>query len=230
MPKNPNDELSLDEPVQQKQHIKVEIDSVDKLTGALRYATLKLNESADKLTANRELTSILNVLQDFKRKDLDFLTEFDKQIQAKVDKFDFSKFEKQIDTKIGKNIEVLDKSSKKLKNYTDAFNDDELLDSLDKIENTENFLNNFNFKSIIFSSLVGFLTAFGLGLAAVYYLPIQQLQQQIIKKTDDLSSFFDKNDYRVGKTKDGKIQLKISKKNISYIDSGSSKMWIFQKD
>ena len=206
-------------------YIKVEIDSVDKLVGSLKFATIKLDEAMGRVNDNHDLKAVLSVLENINKKDFDFLKDVNVDIKSKIDSqinnIDFKRISKEIDSKINSNIDLLDKSSQKLKTYTETFNDVEILDSLDKVERVEKFLSDFKFRSVVFSCIFGFISSLIIGFYVVDYFQDQKEPITV------LSRFFKGINYKTVQDKDV-IQLLIPKDDeLIYIPDAN--LWAFEK-
>jgi len=167
-------------------HIKIEIDSVEKLTGALKFATENLNLAVNRVVEEKDLPKILALLEKISKKDYeDFYIDLSKKIDmSKVDDLVEDKINK-LDTELSKNNMKIENTSKrylksfenitkKFDKYDQTFNDEEIFQTFDRIENIEKFTKNFKFKSIIFSVLtIGILTSGISFFAFKYYFQLK---------------------------------------------------------
>lgn len=183
-------------------YIKIEIDSIDKLIGLLKFHSTNFEAAMDRVASNKDLSSILSELQKIKTVDISkFSSKLEQAVEnsnAKltetINKIDLSQIEKKIDKKfdenISKNIKELEKASEKFATWGKEFKDPDIFEIVDKINEFEKFITKeFKFKSIIFLSLVGFFAA-----AIVGYYTGQMLVdskcKQVVENADILSPKF----------------------------------------
>lgn len=189
--RNTQIEKEPEEIKEDKKYLKIEIDSIDKLIGSLRFTTANFEKAMDRVESNSDLKAVLQELQKISKQDFDFLKDVDiaKRIQAQIDRVDTNSITKKINEKMSVSLKTLDTTAEKIKKYSDAFNDEEVISTLDKIEHVEHFTSNFKFKSIVFSCIFGFLAAF-----FVTYFVAQFLfePQKSTSSNPELTAFFQK--------------------------------------
>lgn len=189
--RNTQREQEQDSFKEDKKYLKIEIDSIDKLIGSLRFTTANFEKAMDRVESNNDLKAVLQELQKISKQDFDFLKDVDiaKRVQAQIDRVDTNSITKKINEKMSVSLKTLDTTAEKIKKYSDAFNDEEVISTLDKIERVEHFTSNFKFKSIVFSSIFGFIAAF-----FVTYFVAQFLfePQKSTSSNPELTAFFQK--------------------------------------
>lgn len=184
--------------------ITIEIDSVDKLIGGLRFATFKLNEAYEKVSDSK-LKDAINQLSKIENRDYDdFYNNLQNNINLeKVDEIINHKtqvFANKIEKKLNSNIKVIDQAAKKYEKYAETFEDEEVYNTFEKIDNLEKFMKNFKIKSIIIASFVTAIVT-----ATISFLAMNQLYQYKINsfsneqkiKNEKASLFFNKIDNQI---------------------------------
>ena len=195
-----------------KKYLKIEIDSIDKLIGSLRFTTANFEKAMDRVESNNDLKAVLGELQKISKQDFDFLKDVDiaKRLQSQINQVDTDQITKTINAKMQKSIQILDTTAQHIKKYSDAFNDEEVIGTLDKIESIERFTRSFKFKSIVFSCIFGFIISFFVTYFATQFLFEPQKQKTDTTANSDLSAFFAQIDYNFAQN-EKVIQLQIPK-------------------
>lgn len=183
--------------------IKIDLDSVEKLTGSLKFAAANLENSIAKVENVEKLSEILELLARIDQsKYEDFFNKMEEKINfSKID----SKIEKKIDFVMKKNMNQINsifaKSAAKYEKYAEIFETPEIFDFFAEIEKLTKFRKNFKWKSIVISSiLAGALTATAVSTAlfSFYNTQIAQKQQtlkaQIMQDKKGILSVFAKAD------------------------------------
>lgn len=211
-PRNIKQEKEKEEAKEDKKYLKIEIDSIDKLIGSLRFTTANFEKAMDRVESNNDLKAVLGELQKISKQDFDFLKDVDiaKRIQSQINQVDTDQITKTINSRMQKSIQILDTTAQHIKKYSDAFNDEEVIGTLDKIESVERFTKNFKFKSIMFSCIFGFLISFFVTYFATQFLFEPQKQKTDTTANSDLSAFFAQIDYNFAQN-EKVIQLQIPK-------------------
>lgn len=214
-------EPEKEEPVEQesepKKHLKIEIDSIDKMIGALKYSTIKLDEAMDKVHKKQDLPQILDEISKIKAIDV---SKYSEQLQSTINNFDISSIEKKIDEKfeksMNKNFSNLIQASQKYEKYAEVFDNEEIYNTFSQIENLEKFMKNFKFKSIVFTSLFSFFIAFLISFFAINMMVESRVEEELKATQNPILYFFNtlnKNEVLVAE--DGKIkQLQIKSPKI----------------
>jgi len=216
-----------------KHHLKVEIDSIDKLTGALRFATEKLNNAADRIENNHDLQAILQAIANFNSKDFSFL---DKSVEQMVSKMEKSIKTEKINQTISENLAKIEaetqKVSQKYKKYAEAFNDEEVYQTFDKIEQMESFIQKFKFKTIIFASVISVVFGGFFG-----FISVQKFYE--LKKDQEMAAFYQNAneiqkviiDNKIKLIQDNGKYLLINTKNLkdSYLSDNGYQVWELKK-
>jgi len=214
-------------------YIKVEIDSVDKLTGALRFTTEKLNNAADRIENNHDLQAILQAISDFNNRDFSFL---DKSAKQMIDKIEKSIKTEKINQTISENLAKIEtetqKVSQKYKEYAEIFSDGEVYDTFDKIEKMETFVQKFKFKTIIFSSVASIVFGGFFGFLSVqkfYELKKDQEMAAFYQNANEIQKVIIDNDIKLIQN-NGKYLL-IDDKNLkdSYLSDNGYQVWELKK-
>jgi|GEM_PF-6324537 len=191
-PRNIKQEKEPEETKEDKKYLKIEIDSIDKLIGSLRFTTANFEKAMDRVESNNDLKAVLGELQKISKQDFDFLKDVDiaKRLQSQINQVDTDQITKTINVKMQKSIQVLDTTAQHIKKYSDAFNDEEVIGTLDKIESIERFTKSFKFKSIVFSCIFGFLAAFFVTYFVAQFL--FEPQKSTTSSNPELTAFFQK--------------------------------------
>lgn len=173
--------------------IKIDISSVEKLTGALKFAAANLDKSVEKVDKIEKLSEVLNLLQSIdQNKYYDFFEKFE-------DKINLSKIDQKIEAKINfllsKKVKQIDdifaKSSSKFQQYAEVFEDPDVMDVFQEISDLKKFRKKFNFKSIILSSIVTALvtlTASYLAYSQLYNFKIKTYKHELYSNNKKIMS------------------------------------------
>ena len=225
------DEENLNE---SKKHLKIDIDSIDKLVGILKFTTHKLDESMDKVAQNKDLMKILDELSNMKAVDVE---NYIGKLQNSIDTFDTSRIEKTIDRKfekaIDRNLMTLEKATKKYEKYAEVFSDEEVANTFEQIDRLEKFRKNFYFKSIILSvagaaiitSIISFIAA-----SQIIDYKVEQKFESTINPILYFFKGFTKDDVLVAADNgSGVKQLQIKTHKIQVLQAPSGMMYLETK-
>lgn len=207
--------------------IKIDIDSVDKLTGALRFASEKLDKSYSNITQSNInlLIEKLNKI-DSKKVD-DFYSNFQEKLNLRKIENSFNarvdELENKIENKIDKTAIKIDRSTKKLDEFQEVFENEEIYNTFDQIENVQKFLKSFKIKSTIIaavlSSIITVLVSF-FAMDLLYRYKFEQktkeLQNEVIYKNESVNKFFTMSgDFDVAEDEEVlQLQFKTDKLNL----------------
>ena len=133
--KKQNEEIE-EKKEEKNHHIKIEIDSVEKLTGALKFATENLNLAVNRVVEEKDLPKILALLEKISKKDYeDFYIDLSKKIDmSKVDNLVEDEINK-LDNELSKNNMKIENTSKK---YLKSF--ENITKKFDKYDQTFNLI------------------------------------------------------------------------------------------
>ncbi len=173
--------------------IKIDISSVEKLTGALKFAAANLDKSVKKVDKIEKLSEVLNLLQSIdQNKYYDFFEKFEDKINlSKIDQ----KVEKKINFVLNKKVKQIDdvfaKSSSKFQQYAEIFEDPDVIDVFQEISDLKKFRKKFKFKSIILSSIITALvtlTASYLAYSQLYNFKIKAYKHELYSNNKKIMS------------------------------------------
>ncbi len=173
--------------------IKIDISSVEKLTGALKFAAANLDKSVKKVDKIEKLSEVLNLLQSIdQHKYYDFFEKFEDKINlSKIDQ----KVEKKINFVLNKKVKQIDdvfaKSSSKFQQYAEIFEDPDVIDVFQEISDLKKFRKKFKFKSIILSSIITALvtlTASYLAYSQLYNFKIKAYKHELYSNNKKIMS------------------------------------------
>ena len=175
--------------------IKIDIGSVEKLTGALKFAAANLENSVAKVENVEKLSEVLNLLQSIdQNKYHDFFEKFE-------DKINLSKIDQKIETKINfvlnKKVKQIDdifaQSSSKYQQYAEVFETPEIFDFFEEVKNLEKFRKKFRWKSIVFGSILAATisaTVSGVAFYQLYQFQVTQAKKEIFDKKNAVLEIF----------------------------------------
>ncbi|MEA2017827.1 MAG: hypothetical protein U9N59_05205 [Campylobacterota bacterium] len=231
---------NIDDSVKQKKAKKstmeINISSAENLITHLSFSAKEINESLDRVEKNRNLSKILDTLTKIGNKNYtDFYYDLSKNI-------DSSKIEKVIDEKINnsmKNIDnrlktklnnhlvIIENATKKYEKYGEAFENPEVFNTFEQIEQMESFFKKFRFKSIVFSALGGAIMAAiatGVAMGFIYNLKLDQINENILEDKNEILSLLNNNISNLQIVEDDKVKqlhFKSSKINFYILNDGT---------
>ena len=210
---------------EKKGSIRIEIDSVEKMMSEIAYSTEAFNSAIDRIASNKDLSHILEVLNQIKTNQFENFQNIEKNINLdRVEQVIEKKIETsvlKIDKSINSNIKILESKTKKVtdryKKYAEAFEDPDVLDQFSNIEKIEQHMKKFKFKSIAFASIgTALITAAVTGIAAKNGL------ENYYKNKAENAVQRDMNEKE-------KIAYMLAKKHIQIFDGKKSAQFIFSK-
>jgi len=185
--------------------IEISIDSVEKLISNLSFSAKELEAAVAKVEANRELSEILNVLADLKAKDVsDYLSTFEQKLEKTIKSINLQKIETNLEKKLENNLKNIINATKKYEKYAETFEDIEVLNTFEQIENLEKFTKNFKFKSIIYGSIISLIVGLSTSYVATYSYfkftedkKIAQIKENIFDKKNDLLKVLQNREFKI---------------------------------
>ena len=194
--------------------ITIDISSVEKLIHNLDFSAMAIEQALLKVSQNRDISAILNELSKIRSMDI---SKFNAKVEEAITKFDISKIERKIDQKfdanLQKNFKTIENASLKFEKWGKVFEEPEALDTLDKIDRVEKFVQNFKVRSIFFSCVFGFVSTAFLTYFTAQYLFEPQKQKVETSANSDLSALFTKlGEYQIAQN-EKVIQLQIPVSN-----------------
>ncbi len=173
--------------------IKIDISSVEKLTGALKFAAANLDKSVKKVDKIEKLSEVLNLLQSIdQNKYYDFFEKFEDKINlSKIDQKVEAKINFVLNKKVKQIDDVFAKSSSKFQQYAEIFEDPDVIDVFQEIADLKKFRKKFNFKSIILSSIITALvtlTASYLAYSQLYNFKIKTYKHELYSNNKKIMS------------------------------------------
>lgn len=194
--------------------ITIDISSVEKLIHNLDFSAVAIEQALLKVSQNKDISAILDELSKIRTMDI---SKFNTRVEEAITKFDISKIEKKIDQKfdanLQKNFKTIENASLKFEKWGKVFEEPEALDTLDKIDRVEKFVQNFKVRSIFFSCVFGFVSTAFLTYFTAQYLFEPQKQKVETSANSDLSALFTKlGEYQIAQN-EKVIQLQIPVSN-----------------
>ena len=173
--------------------IKIDISSVEKLTGALKFAAANLDKSVKKVDKIEKLSEVLNLLQSIdQHKYYDFFEKFEDKINlSKIDQKVEAKINFVLNKKVKQIDDVFAKSSSKFQQYAEIFEDPDVIDVFQEISDLKKFRKKFKFKSIILSSIITALvtlTASYLAYSQLYNFKIKAYKHELYSNNKKIMS------------------------------------------
>lgn len=197
--------------------IKIDISSVEKLIHNLDFSAMAIEQALLKVSQNRDISAILDELNKIRTMDI---SKFNTKVEEAITKFDISKIERKIDQKfdanLQKNFKAIENASLKFEKWGKVFEEPEALDTLDKVERIEKFIQNFKVRSIFFSCIFGFVSTAFLTYFTIQYLLEPQKSKVETSASSDLSAFFSKiGEYQIAQNeKVIQIQMPVSNSKV----------------
>ena len=160
---------------EKKGSIKIEIDSVEKMLSEIAYSTEAFNKAIDRIASNKDLSHILEILNQIKTNQFENFKNIEKNINLdKVEQIIEEKIEAsvlKIDKAVNSNIKIIESKTKRTtdryQKYAEAFEDPDVLDQFSNMEKIEQHMKKFKFKSIVFTTIAtALITAAVTGIAA----------------------------------------------------------------
>jgi len=210
--------------------IEIDIKSVYDLTSSLEFSTQQFNEAMNRIEKNNDLMHILEVLNQIKTNQFENLQNISKNIDTTLieellkEKIEVSS--KKMDAEINKSTNNIKASTQKtikvFKEYSEAFSDVDVIESLESINNIEKFIKKINFKSIIFASIfAAIISAIATAGGVSYYFKVQENIQVDNKlgKVSEIATVLKDKHIKIYKGSK-KNQLVFSKnENVSYCET-----------
>jgi hypothetical protein len=185
--------------------IEISIDSVEKLISNLSFSAQELEAAVAKVEKNRDLNEILNVLSDLRKKDVsEYLSSFEKRLENSIKNIDVRTIETNLQKRLENNFKNIIDASKRYEKYAETFEDQEVLNTFEQIENLEKFTKKFKFKSIVFSSLLSLSIGLTTSYVATYSYfkfsedrKITQMKEMLFNKKNSILRVFKNKEFGI---------------------------------
>lgn len=175
--------------------IKIDIDSVERLIGALKFAAANLEKSVDKVNKVDHLTEILELLTKIDKKEYkDVLTKLSKNLEKSTEKIEeqaVKKIEKSIQNNLSNISKTFATAAGKYKEYAEVFDDPDVMETFEEIKELKRFRKTFKFKTILLSSILTAtvtLIASFMGYTKLYNYKLEVAKNEIYKKNQKIMS------------------------------------------
>lgn len=152
--------------IKPKGKLQIDIDDVYDLMSQLSFSSQELVLAVEKVEKNKDISQILRILSDLKTSDISKIENIYASIEKNIDakkienvvikqielstkglKKDFEKSKKEIEQSTSSTV-------KKFQAFADAFEDEELFQTVEDIQKIESFTKKFSFKSAVAASLI----------------------------------------------------------------------------
>jgi len=202
---NSQQEIEKENTKQSTGKIEISIDSVEKLISNLSFSAQELEAAVEKVENNRELSEILNVLSDLKAKDVsDYLSTFEQKLEKAIKSINLQKIETNLEQKLENNLANILNATKKYEQYAEVFEDQEILNTFEQIENLEKFTKSFKFKSIVYGSIISLIVGLSTSYVATYSYfkfteekKIAEIKENIFDKKNELLKIFQNKEFEI---------------------------------
>jgi len=175
--------------------IKIDIDSVERLIGALKFTAANLEKSVEKVDKVNHLAEILELLKKIDKKEYeDAFTRLSKNLEkstAKIEKQAVQNLETAIQNNLSNISKTFATAANKYKEYAEVFDDPDVIETFEEIKELQKFRKTFKFKSILLSSIltatITLIVSF-VGYTKFYSYKLEVAKKEIYKKNKKIMS------------------------------------------